>query len=62
MPTHIQRDYLRRLLRAVANGDRTPEHASDIIIELINDNYELKSDEELIEQQNSQAFDDLDHY
>jgi len=44
MPEHIQRDYLRRLLRAVENGDRTPEHATDVIISLINENYDLKPD------------------
>jgi hypothetical protein len=38
----IQRDYLRRLLRAVEKGDRTPEHAADVIISLINENYDLK--------------------
>ncbi len=42
MPEHIQRDYLRRLLRAVEKGERTPEHAADVIISLINENYELK--------------------
>jgi hypothetical protein len=43
---HIQRDYLRRLLRAVEKGDRTPEHAADVIISLINENYDLKQPEE----------------
>ena len=38
----IQREYLRRLLRAVVNGDRTPEHATDVIISIINDNYAVK--------------------
>jgi hypothetical protein len=37
----IQREYLRRLLRAVEKGERTPEHAADVIISLINENYEL---------------------
>lgn len=41
---HIQRDYLRRLLRAVEKGERSPEHATDVIISLINENYELKQD------------------
>lgn len=42
MPEHIQRDYLRKLLRAIGTW-KTPEQAADIIIDLINKNYELKS-------------------
>lgn len=44
MAEHIQREYLRRLLRAVEKGDRTPEHAADVIISLIQENYQLIPD------------------
>jgi hypothetical protein len=41
---HIQRDYLRRLLRAVYKQDREPDHAADVLIHLINENYDLKKE------------------
>jgi hypothetical protein len=41
---HIQRSYLRALLKGVAIGETSPESAADTILIHINEKYDIKKD------------------
>lgn len=46
MAKPLQRDTLRDLLRRISEGESplTPEQAADVILEVVNENYDLKKE------------------